>query len=258
MVQLSGDKLGYLYEPNATLTQYTDLADQALSLAIAKGLVPGKIISLTVLHKGRGDSPRGDFPKYHELIVAAQPPPYHLKGLMWMGSLLGDTHYRIFHVCTTDPPDDAQWAMITDASYVYDPLAFVNYLTSVGAATGGSGSSAQTGIVAAEPLVEGDFVNVFNSTGAKVRQATASDPTREATGFVRASYGTGEAATVYLSGINSKVAGQVPGPVFLSTIPGQVIADPSSLSSGQIVQRVGTALGADAINFQPDIAIILA
>lgn len=256
MVQLSGDKLAYIYEPSANLTEYTDLADQALSLAIATGLTPGKLISLSVLHKGRGDYPTGSYPKYHELIVAARPPPYHAKGLMWMGSLVGDEHYRIFHVCTTDPPEDAQWAVLTDSSYVYDPMAYVTYLKSVGPSSTGSPTTQL--VITDQPLSEGDFVNVFNSTGPRVRQASASDPSTEASGFVLASYAAGVPATVYLNGINSKVTGQVPGPVFLSTIPGQVIADPSSLTSGQIVQRVGTSLGATTVNFQPDIAIILA
>lgn len=253
---LSGDRISYLFEPSTALTEYTQLANEATALATLKGLGPGKAISLTVLHKGRRDTPSNVI-RYHELIVSVRPPSYYSRGLMWMGSLVEDTHYRLFHVCITDPPVDAQWVIIPDVSYVYDPEAYVDYLDTLGG-VGGGGSAPSSGIITLEALAAGDFVNVVPNISSGVRKADASDPDKEATGYVKASYSAGVPAVVYFSGINDKVTGQTPGPVFLSTTPGLASSDPSALISGQLRQRVGTAITPTSINFQPDISIILA
>jgi hypothetical protein len=177
---------------------------------------------------------------------------------MWMGALAGDYRFRLFHVCTSDPPNDAQWVVIPDASYVYDPDCYVDYLDSLSTAgIGGGGAASLSGIQAVEVLHAGDFINIVpGSSGA--RKADASDPTKEATGYVKADYSIGDSAIVFFSGINDRLTGLIPGPVFLSTTPGLATADPSSLTSGQIRQRLGTAISAAAVNFQPDISIILA
>ncbi len=252
---LSGDKLASVYQPSTTLNEYNKLVDNILSLAIASGLGPNKPVTLTVTHKGRRDHPQNKV-LYHELVVSALPPTYYKRGLMWMGMLPGDKHYRLVHVCATDPPADPQWVFIDEASYVYDPLCWVDSLESMGGSIGGSGASPSTSIITLEALTMGDFVNVATGTSG-VCKAVASDPDKEATGYVKASYDVGVSATVYFSGINDKVTGITPGPVFLSTTPGQVTSDPSSLVTGQLRQRVGTALSATSINFQPDISIIL-
>jgi hypothetical protein len=113
-------------------------------------------------------------------------------------------------------------------------------------------------ITASEALAAGDFVNVWNSSGAKVRKADASVSGKEAHGFVLAAVANGAAATVYFEGRNTQVAGQTPGPVFLSaSIPGAAVgAAPSG--AGQVVQRLGVAVSATEINFENGQVIVLA
>ena len=78
-------------------------------------------------------------------------------------------------------------------------------------------------VTASEELDPGDFVNVHNSSGSKVRKANASIPGAEAVGFVLAAVAINDVATVhFFNGINDQVAGQTPGTVFLSAVvPGQ-------------------------------------
>src|SRR5687768_3186062 len=73
-------------------------------------------------------------------------------------------------------------------------------------------------ITASEALAAGDFVNIWNSTGAKVRKADATTE-KPAHGFVLAAVSSGAQATVYFEGTNTGVTGQTPGGVFLSTTP---------------------------------------
>lgn len=121
------------------------------------------------------------------------------------------------------------------------------------------GIGADTAIIAAsEALAAGDYVNVWNSTGAKVRKADASTTGKEAHGFVLAAVTSGGNATVYFEGTNTQVTGQTPGTVYLSaTTAGAGTATPPS-GSGQIVQRVGFAIGTTAVNFQSQPPIALA
>lgn len=112
-------------------------------------------------------------------------------------------------------------------------------------------------ITTSEALNAGDFVNIWNSTGAKARKADATVAGKEAHGFVLAAVLSGAQATVYFEGSNTGVTGQTPGPVFLSTTPGQA-ASAAPSGSGNVVQRVGFAISATAINFQSLSPIVLA
>ena len=112
-------------------------------------------------------------------------------------------------------------------------------------------------ITTSEALSAGDFINVWNSTGAKVRKADATVSGKEAHGFVLLAYGSSAPAVVYFEGSNTAVTGQTPGPVFLSTTAG--IATPTApTGSGNVVQRIGFATSATSINFQSQNPIILA
>lgn len=112
-------------------------------------------------------------------------------------------------------------------------------------------------IVASEALAAGDFVNVWDSTGAKVRKADGSVVGKEAHGFVLAAVAAAASATVYFEGANTGVTAQVPGRVFLSTTPGlATTAAPSA--AGNAVQRIGFATSATSINFQSQPPVILA
>lgn len=99
-------------------------------------------------------------------------------------------------------------------------------------------------IQASENLAAGDFVNVFNSTGLRVRKADASNG-RIAHGFVLNSVTSGQNATVYYGNLNTAVSGLTIGnELYLSgTTAGTVTATPPS-TSGHIVQRLGVATGA--------------
>ena len=111
-------------------------------------------------------------------------------------------------------------------------------------------------ITTSEALSAGDFVNVWNSTGAKVRKADATVSGKEAHGFVLSAYGSGAPASVLFEGSNTGVTGQTPGPVFLSTTAG-IATSTAPSGSGNVVQRIGFAVSATAINFQSQPPIVL-
>lgn len=121
------------------------------------------------------------------------------------------------------------------------------------------GIGADTAIIAAsEALSAGDFVNIWDNGGvAKVRKADASSAGKEAHGFVTAAVSNGANATVYFEGTNSNVSGQTAGAVFLSSTPGKATSI-APTAAGQVVQRIGFAISATAVNFQSQPPILLA
>ena len=68
---------------------------------------------------------------------------------------------------------------------------------------------------------------------------------------------SGNNATVYFEGTNTGVTGQTPGPVYLSTTAGLATSTAPS-SSGNVVQRIGVAVGTTAINFEANLPVVLA
>lgn len=112
-------------------------------------------------------------------------------------------------------------------------------------------------VVASENLAAGDFVNIWNSTGAKARKADATVAGKEAHGYVIAGVTAPAAATVYFEGTNPGVTGQTPGPVYLSTTAGLATATPPS-GAGNVVQRIGFATAPTAINCQIQLPVVLA
>ena len=112
-------------------------------------------------------------------------------------------------------------------------------------------------ITTSEALAAGDWVNVWNSSGAKVRKADATVAGKEAHGFVLSAAGSGAAATVYFEGTNTAVTGQTPGVVFLSATAGTGTSTAPS-GSGNVVQRVGFATSATSVNFQSGQPLTLA
>lgn len=110
----------------------------------------------------------------------------------------------------------------------------------------GIGADTQV-ITTSEALAAGDLVNIWNSTGAKVRKADATVAGKEAHGFVLAAFGAAVSATVYFEGTNTSVTGLTPGPQFLATVAGTVsLTAPSG--AGNAVQRVGIATSATTMN----------
>lgn len=112
-------------------------------------------------------------------------------------------------------------------------------------------------IAASEALAAGDWVNVWNSTGAKVRKADATTAGKEAHGFVLAAVSSGANALVYFEGTNTQVSGQTPGPVYLQTTAGTGGATIPS-ASGNVVQNLGVALSATEVNFERGTPVVLA
>ena len=120
------------------------------------------------------------------------------------------------------------------------------------------GIGADTAVInASEGLAAGDWVNVWNNSGAKVRKADATTAGKEAHGFVLAAVTSGNPATVYFEGTNTQVTGQTPGPVYLQTTAGTGGATIPS-ASGNVVQQVGVAVSATAVNFERGTAVVLA
>lgn len=113
-------------------------------------------------------------------------------------------------------------------------------------------------ITASEALAAGDLVNVWSDGGAfKVRKADASAAGKEAHGFVLAAVSAGAAATVYFEGTNTQMTGLTPGALFLSATAGKAQAS-APTGAGQVVQRVGFAVSATALNFQASQPVVLA
>ncbi len=112
-------------------------------------------------------------------------------------------------------------------------------------------------ISASETLAAGDWVNVWNNSGAKVRKADATTAGKEAHGFVLSAVTSGNPATVYFEGTNTQVTGQTPGQVFLLTTAGA--GGPTAPSAaGNVVQPVGVAVSATAVNFERGTPVTLA
>lgn len=121
----------------------------------------------------------------------------------------------------------------------------------------GIGAATET-IVASEALVAGDFVNIWNNSGTRsVRKADASN-NRPANGFVLSAVANAANATVFLQGLNTGVSGLTPGSTtWLATAGAATQAAPAN-TSGTIVQILGTAVSATAINFEADAPISIA
>jgi len=119
------------------------------------------------------------------------------------------------------------------------------------------GIGADTAVITtSEAIASGDLVNIWNSSGAKVRKADATVAGKEAHGFVLVGVGSGAAATVYFENTNTAVAGLTPGVQFLSTTAGLCTATAPS-GSGNVVQRVGFAISSTAMNFQAQTPVVL-
>ena len=120
----------------------------------------------------------------------------------------------------------------------------------------GIGADTST-ITASETLAAGDWVNVWNGAGAEVRKADATTAGKEAHGFVLSAVTSGNPATVYFEGTNTQVTGQTPGPVYLQTTAGAGGTTIPS-ASGNVVQQIGVAVSATAVNFERGTPVTLA
>ena len=124
-----------------------------------------------------------------------------------------------------------------------------------------AGLGAETDAIAtSESLAAGDFVNIWSSTGAKVRKADASVAGKEAHGFVLAAFTHPTTATVYRdSQLNNQKTGMTPGAKqYLSvTVPGGTQETVPTVA-GQAIQRLGVAKSATEMTFLPSEPVVLA
>lgn len=113
-------------------------------------------------------------------------------------------------------------------------------------------------VLASENLAAGDLVNIWNDTGtAKARKADATVAGKEAHGFVLSAVSSAASATVYFEGTNTAVTGRTPGKQYLATTAGSTTVTAPS-GAGNVVQIVGFATSATAINFQSGVPLVLA
>ena len=112
-------------------------------------------------------------------------------------------------------------------------------------------------MTASEAITAGSLVNIWNNSGAfGVRNADNSATGKEAHGFVLAAVAANAQATVYLGGINTSASGLTPGDQFLGAAGATTATPPTA--AGAVVQRVGVALAATALQFDPLPPILLA
>lgn len=112
-------------------------------------------------------------------------------------------------------------------------------------------------ITTSEAVASGDWINIWNSTGAKARKADATVAGKHAMGFVLVGVGSGASATVYFEGTNTAVTGQVPGDIFLQTTAG-LGGTAAPTGTGNVVQSIGFATSATTVNFNAARPITLA
>ena len=114
-------------------------------------------------------------------------------------------------------------------------------------------------IQASENLAAGDFVNIHDASGARVRKADASTSGKEANGFVLSAVTSGQNALVYFEGQNTQLTGKTVGTrqYLSSSTPGATTETPPS-GSGNVVQYLGTAFSATAMTTEIEDGIILA
>lgn len=181
-------------------------------------------------------------------------------------TLISGVRKLIAAITTSAGVADAEKIVATNAQGVLDPTLLNATATSAGAGSAGktvilnaSGQIDETmfsgdapiAITTSEALSAGNFVNVHNSSGAKVRKADATTAGKQAHGFVLAAVGSGADATVYFKGVNDQLTGMTPGAnQFLHTTAGG-LTNTAPSTTGNVVQNLGVALSATELMFNP-------
>ena len=107
-----------------------------------------------------------------------------------------------------------------------------------------------TTIAASENLAAGDFVNIWDSTGVKVRKADASGGlAKKAHGFVLSSVTSGQNATVYFEGQNTQLTTLTIGATYwLSGSTAGAVTTTIPTTTAYIAQSLGIAISATVLN----------
>lgn len=114
-------------------------------------------------------------------------------------------------------------------------------------------------IEASQNLDAGDFVNIFDDSGAKVRKANADDISTKAHGYVLEAVTSGQPASVYTDWFNDQLSALTPGVTYYlsASDPGEVTATAPS-AADEIVQRLGVAVSATKLDVEISQPIVLA
>lgn len=111
---------------------------------------------------------------------------------------------------------------------------------------------------ASEALSAGDFINLYNSSGLKMRKADATTAGKEANGFVLAAVESAATGTAYRQGINNQLSGMTVGArQYLTTTPG-VRSETAPSATGNVVQFLGIATSATEMFFEERESMVLA
>jgi hypothetical protein len=114
-------------------------------------------------------------------------------------------------------------------------------------------------IVASEALSAGNLINVYDNAGTlNMRKADATTAGKEANGFVLSSVSSSATGTAYFEQVITGLSGLTVGAqYYLATTAGTATSTAPS-TSGNIVQKIGRALSATELLFQPQAPITLA
>jgi hypothetical protein len=120
--------------------------------------------------------------------------------------------------------------------------------------SGVGGGGQVLSIPTSEAVAAGDWINIYNSGGVKTaRKALATAADKPAHGYVVAAFGSGATASVYIGGVNNKVAlgsfvvADIGSRAFLSAATsGATIKSISGFSTGNLVQALGSVVDVDA------------
>ena len=103
-----------------------------------------------------------------------------------------------------------------------------------------------------EVIAAGAWVNIWNSSGVKVRNADASNG-RQAHCFTILGAGSGASCVVYFEGANTAVSSKTVGATqFLSSTTPGASTETAPSTAGQIIQVLGVATAATEINAEID------
>jgi hypothetical protein len=129
------------------------------------------------------------------------------------------------------------------------PFAGTAVITGSIVLTSGSGFPS---LLASETLAAGDLVNIFSGG---VRKASSTDITKQAHGFVTASYSSTNPVIVFYSGLLTGTSGLTAGAKYFLSASGTEATTAPTLT-GQLSQEIGVAISTTALLFEPGPAII--
>lgn len=124
------------------------------------------------------------------------------------------------------------------------------------------GSAGAGGIViameASEDMAAGAMANLWDSGGARMRNANATDGTKPAHGFSMTAVSSGDTGIFYGPGqINNRLTGLTPGSYYWLDVNNGDIVDAAPSGTGNLVLLVGFALSATQLAFAPALPGVL-